>query len=741
MVGLILGGFILCLALVGYGYFFKQKAVSRQTAEVELNAIADLKVLEITRWREERQSDGELILHSAPIGSVVKEYLDNGGGESMRSARGLLSRWRTHGRYGRIILLDSQLRMRMSEPPGQAPTNVLTRSFAALALRTNQLLIADFHQESASSLVAMNLFVPLCVKGSAADGWQGAAVLVLEVDPNEFLLPMIQSWPTPSLSGETLLVREEGSEVVYLNELRHQSNTTLRLRLPLTNTKLPAAQAVLGQDGIVKGMDYRGTPVLAALRHIPDSPWFIVAKMDLAEIDAPLRQQAWMIGIVMGALVLAASFGVGLLWRRREAYFTRRDLEERMKSEEVLQRSYSLLRATFDSIAEGIMVVDTMGKIIDFNRQFSEMWRLPDTLLATRDDALLLSCVLDQLQDPQGFLAKVQELYAKPEESSFDVLEFKDGRVYERYSQAQWIRGKPAGRVWSFRNVTEKKRSEELEERLRLDLEEKNQELEHLVYAASHDLRAPLVNIEGFSKRVEKTCRELAKIIGESPEAGRERALAITQTEIPKALAFVHSGVVKMNSLIGGLLRISRLGQVSVHMGPLDMTGLLQQITETLAFQIQKAEAEVVIDKLPPCEGDSLLINQVFTNLLDNALKYRDPGRALKIEVSGRRNAAQIIYCVKDNGLGIPPESRIKIWELFHRLYPGGPVSGEGLGLNLVWRIVQRHHGRAWVESVPGQASSFFVALPRQAPPSAPAVNHLIETKTNSCQTIPHSKT
>lgn len=720
---MVLGGFLLCAALVGCGYFYKQKALAQKVAEDQLKTISELKVLEITHWRQEQQDDAETILRSSLVDSVVKEYLEFPDSDAVRPVQELVARWRAHGHYSRGILLDSQLRLRISDPPGPSPTNALTRSFASLALHTNQALSLDFHQETMSNSVAMNLFIPLRIKGSAAEGWRASGVLILEADPNEFLSPLIKFWPTPSRSGETLLVRREGDEVVYLNELRRQSNTTLHLRLSLTNTQLPAVQAVLGQTGLVKGVDYGGVPVLAAVRKIPNSPWFVVAKMDLAEVYAPSRQQAGMLGIAMGALVLAASLGVGLVWRQREAQFAHRELEERTKSKEALQQSYSLLRATFDSVADGIMVV-SFGRITDFNRRFAELWRIPEALLASRDDALVLARVLEQLQDPEGFMAKVKELYAQPEAISFDVVEFKDGRVFERYSQPQWINGKPVGRVWSFRDVTEHKRAEELEVRLRADLEEKNQELERLVYAASHDLRAPLVNIEGFSKRLEKSCRELTRMTSELPDTYALRTQTITQTDIPKSLNYIHCGVVKMNALISGLLRVSRLGQVALHICPLDMTALLHQITETLAFQIQKAQAEVVIEPLPSCEGDSQLINQVFTNLLDNALKYRDPARSLKVQVSGREEAGRVVYQIKDNGLGIPPESQAKIWELFHRLSPGGPVEGEGLGLNLVWRIVHRHQGRAWVESIAGQGSSFFVALPRPSRSFVPTLNN-----------------
>jgi signal transduction histidine kinase len=166
-----------------------------------------------------------------------------------------------------------------------------------------------------------------------------------------------------------------------------------------------------------------------------------------------------------------------------------------------------------------------------------------------------------------------------------------------------------------------------------------------------------------------------------------------------------------MDSLLSGLLRLSRLGQVAVDIERLDMNSMLTDVTKNIEFQVKEAGATVELETLPSCFGDSSQINQIFSNILDNALKYLDETRPGMIHIYGKIENGRSIYCVEDNGVGIAPEHQNKIFEVFHRLEPD-EKNGEGLGLTIVRRILDRHNGKVWVESEPGKGSKFFVSLP-----------------------------
>ena len=292
----------------------------------------------------------------------------------------------------------------------------------------------------------------------------------------------------------------------------------------------------------------------------------------------------------------------------------------------------------------------------------------------------------------------------------------KDGTVFPMELSVSEVRLAKSRMFTGFvRDITERKQSEIQLAELARSLAEKNKELETIVYVASHDLRSPLVNIQGFSKELAHTCDQVRALIKRSANETVSKAdlQSLVAEDVPEALAFIQAGVAKMDALLSGFLRFSRLGRIALNIQKLNMNEVLAAIAQTMDYQIQHGNMRLRIDTLPPCSGDWVQVNQVFTNLIDNAIKYRSPQRAGVIHVSGTTEPGQTVYSIKDNGIGIAREHQEKAFEIFHRLDPS-KGNGEGLGLAIVQRILDRQHGRIWLESSPGAGSTFFVSLPRE---------------------------
>jgi signal transduction histidine kinase len=264
------------------------------------------------------------------------------------------------------------------------------------------------------------------------------------------------------------------------------------------------------------------------------------------------------------------------------------------------------------------------------------------------------------------------------------------------------------------RDITERKRAEIQLEKLNRDLVEKNQEMENFLYITTHDLRSPLVNIQGFSQNLERYVQELREALAPAhlPAEAKAGLEKLTGDRIPGALKFVLESSRKMDALITALLKVSRLGRVEMKPAAVDMNALLKNIQASLAYQLKQAGGTINCAVLPPCKADPGAVSQLFTNLLDNAIKYRDESRALMVNVSGEVKDGSVFYTVADNGPGIPEADLQRIWNVFYQPERAHAKKGEGIGLPMVKRLTEKNGGSIKVESKEGQGSVFYLELP-----------------------------
>ena len=400
--------FILITLLVGftgYGYFLHHKLITVEEKRDELATIADLKASQIAQWHKERLANAQEIYANRMISHRVNDFLT---GRDTSRALGEIRIWlaslRESGGYSKVALIKpgGAVIATVSADSGAPDDSDLVR--IKEAARNQELIFTDFHRGETPDDIHLDLIIPIRYFEGARS--RSLAVVMLEIDPRTFLYPLIQSWPTPNKTAETLLIERDGSNVLYLNELRHRKGSALNLRLPITRKDLPAGRAVLGQEAVAEGIDYRGVSVLAATRVIPGSPWSIVAKVDTADIYAPVSKRAWFVVLLGSMLILAAGLGMYLWWvRKRERYIRRlyeAELEftaEQAKADEELrkvhnelemrveQRTAELslernkLKGILDAMNDGVYIADQQYEIVYMNpvieREFGPVAGLP----------------------------------------------------------------------------------------------------------------------------------------------------------------------------------------------------------------------------------------------------------------------------------------------------------------------------------------------------------------------------
>ena len=246
-----------------------------------------------------------------------------------------------------------------------------------------------------------------------------------------------------------------------------------------------------------------------------------------------------------------------------------------------------------------------------------------------------------------------------------------------------------------------------------LELAKKNEEVEAFVYIVSHDLRAPLVNLQGFSSELARSCQELeAQLAAPGLPASFQLAVRpIIVEDIPASLRFISASTSKFQRLIDALLALSRYGRQPYIADPVDVRALVETTLDSLQQSIAKSQTQVSLGELPNAKGDATAIGQVFANLIVNALNYLQPGRPGALEIGGKVEGGMAHYWVKDNGSGMPATAKRRLFQVFQRFHPER-AQGEGMGLAIVKRVVERHGGVISAESEEGVGTTFRLTLP-----------------------------
>ncbi len=929
--------------ILGILYYKNHKRQLLTDRQMELSVIADLKVRQIVEWRRERTGDGTFISRSTPLIKQFAEFLGNE--KNKPSQDEILSELKSlteSSEYKNILLIDTAGVVRLSFPDRDTLVGEHLGPMLADIRKSREVVLTDIHQTSKVSFIHLDLVIPLINKSKSDTSMFG--FLALRIDPEDVLYPVIKTWPLPTKTAEALLIKQEGDEIIYLNEPRFKRNSEVVLKASSADRSLPAAMAVNGIESTISGVDYRGKEVVAAMKKVPGSSWYMVAKIDHEEIFSILNDQMTLIIIIITLFILTTGLFLGIIeWnesvrfyrgkyeaeldhlalvkhfdyilkyandiiyltdrnldiieandRATEAFqLTReeligsnfskiiapdffegilevrkkiedrgyatyetmlqrndgttfpveisareveiegvkyyqsicRDITERKNAEETLkeseerfrkifeespfsmamtakdlsilranaafcrmlgysedelktftfrnfthpdylqmdeislmklvaeeipiyhtekrymrkdksiiwgsstisiirnnndevqyflamveditsrkiaetelEKSFSLIKATLESTADGILVVDGSGKIVQYNQKFIDMWKIPSSIIEMRDDEVAINYVLDQLLYPDLFVSLVKHLYTEPEIITSDLLEFRDGRVFERYSQPQKISGKSSGRVWSFRDITQKKKAEADLIAAKEKAEESDRLKTAFLHNVSHEIRTPMNAILGFST-----------LLTEPDTTEEERQQYID-------IIFQSGG--QLLSIINDIVDIANVesGQVKINVREMNLNASLRSLCEQFSYKDDHEAVKIILkqglsDQASMIRTDSTKLIQILSNLISNAKKFTKQGR-INFGYTVKDNYLE--FFVKDTGIGILPEHHERIFERFYQVDNAisRKFGGTGLGLSICKAYVELLGGRIWLNSKQGEGTEFHFSLP-----------------------------
>ncbi len=545
------------------------EAKTRYQLEQQLTAIASLKSSQLSLWHRERMANAEMLSKSAALPLLLEGRAHSPAGitgtaglrdylENFIEMYGFASCALTDARGSAIISLREHLYGEITAAHQAAIDE---------AFRIGEVVFVDFHHHEGVSAdkIMLGFVAPVFTESPSREP---LAAVILTIDPEDYLYPFISIWPIPSETAESILVKVEGEEVLYLSPLHFKPDAALSLRIPLHEKDVFSVKGSLGQEGIVEGLDYRGEKVIGALHKVAGTDWIMGTKMDYNEFIAPIdivRNRQILITVLVLLLLYLLLFSV---WRSR-------------------QLSY-------------------LNEVTIINEEL-EM------------------------------------------------------RVVERTAQ----------------------------------LESANNELEAFACSVSHDLRAPLRAMSGYSSLLHA---EFSHLLGEAGQRYVERIQAASS---------------RMGELIDDLLVLSRVTRSNFTYSQVDLGNMALELFTKLKETQPELKAEIKVEEGLAARGDRRLLTIALENLLNNAWKFSSQEPQIIIEVGAAAGGNRVkTFYIRDNGAGFNMDYASKLFIPFQRLRRTDEFPGTGIGASIVKRIVERHGGQIWAEAEVGKGATFYFSLP-----------------------------
>jgi PAS domain S-box-containing protein len=614
-------------------------------------------------------------------------------------------------------------------------TDPVLRRAAALAVETRRPVISDLFVGAVAKSLVLTVNVPVLRNG------EPVYVINLTLTPERILAVMTKR----EIPADFIAVVLDGGYRIIARSIDHESSVGLLSNLA---PRLAVADAATGAEGTWVGISREGTAVSAAHVRTQLANWRVSVSVPTAVLEAPLRRSLLFIA-GLGAIGLGASFVLALLLGRQLS----RPMRELAVAAASLGRG-ELVAPSKGGVREIEQVSEILGTAShDLRRQATErsvaqslllqseerVRRMTEEALQHSEDRfrLLVDSVKDYsilMLDPDGIVATWSKGAERIKGYSYDEIVNRHFSIF--YSKEDVAQGKPkraleiaategrfedlgwrvrkdgtafwaevlitpihdaGGRLTGFskltRDVTERKRYETALQEKNNELQAAVKELDAFSYSVSHDLRAPLRAIDGFSQILLK---KYGSALAEEPR---------------EYLQLVRDNTVQMGHLVSDLLRFSQLGRQPLSKQPVATAAIIEQILSDARLQAEGRSVNVSVGEMPDLWGDPPLLKQVFANLIQNAFKYTRTRAQAVIEIGSSEIAGERVFFVRDNGAGFDMQYADKLFGVFQRLHRAEDFEGTGVGLAIVQRIIERHGGRVWAQAALDQGATFYFTM------------------------------
>lgn len=683
--------YLILVALVFSGAFYAfylNQADAFGDAEKQLIQAAGSKIQQINNWKKERIAEGQFLFKNGSFNSsAYKLFYGNGGRFNEEELKNWVEPIKSNHLYRDYVFAGLTGKVFLSSSPDAETRYRNVLSYTDSVRISEKIFFTHLENNPVTGKLEFYSVIPLKIRTPEKEELFGIFFWVIDPAPELYNLIFAENYFS-KLSTDAVLFRVTQDSIFFLSSIVKKDHYEFK-KVSLGNDELAAVKAVKGGDGIYSGLDYNGRNVLAAVYKISSLNLYLAYKFESSEIWGSVIGNTIFAFAAILSLLGGFGFYLGYLLTNDERKNIKKTLELETQRLEMVKR----FGVVFESSDEIMMILDAEGRIMNINqagiRKYGRPYNNETYFLLTGEQ---IKREMDGLSVPEG---KYETIHTTHEDEEF-----------EAEVSVQNLSGSGDNIVFVIvRELTEKAKLLNEIKNLNINLEKKvekrteelqlvNKELESFTYSVSHDLRAPLRHISGFIELFSK------KYKTKLDEGGL------------RYLSIISESAIDMGKLIDKLLIFSRITRTELVKEKTDLNKLVAEAFGVCAADIKENRIEFVSETLPEIFADREMIRLVLTNLFSNAIKYSSKKSVIRIEVGYSDLGNEIVIFVKDNGAGFDMKYYDKLFKVFQRLHTADEFEGTGIGLANVERIIRKHGGRVWAESVLKQGSVFYFSVP-----------------------------